>query len=200
MKAQTFIFIGKSGCGKGTQVALLTEYLKKIDSRQVFHVETGAEFRKFIQGDTYSARIAKEITETGRRQPDFLAINLWGQLFINTLEDDEYIICDGCPRSRLEAEILNTAFKFYKRGKPIVIYLNVTHESVKDRLLLRGRSDDHEDAIKNRLKFYEDDVLPAVEYFRNSPDFTFLDIDGEPSIEVIHKDILSKLEVIWQSQ
>ena len=28
MNLQTFIFIGRSGCGKGTQVALLQEYIK----------------------------------------------------------------------------------------------------------------------------------------------------------------------------
>lgn len=198
INAQTFIFIGKSGCGKGTQASLLAQYLNKNDSRKIFNIETGAEFRSFINQPSYSARLAKEIQIVGARQPDFLAINMWGKLFIDKLEEDEHIIADGCPRSKLEAMVLETAFKFYKRDKPIIIYLNVTHDSVRDRLLKRGRADDKEEAIKKRLKFFEDDVAPAVDFYAKNSEYNFLDIDGEPSIEEIHKDIISKLEKIWQ--
>jgi adenylate kinase len=198
MNAQTFIFIGKSGSGKGTQAALLADYLKKKSSNKIFNIETGAEFRKFINGTTYSAKMAKEIQVAGERQPDFLAINMWGQLFINTLEEGEHIIADGCPRSKLEAMILETAFRFYKRERPFIIFLNVTHDSVIDRLLKRGRSDDHDEAIKKRLKFFEDDVQPAVDFYAENFGYNFLHIDGEPSIEEIHTDIIKKLEGVWQ--
>lgn len=197
--AQTFIFIGKSGCGKGTQAALLVEYLKKNDSRKIFNVETGAEFRNFINGTNYSARLAKEIQVAGLRQPDFLAINMWGKLFIQSLEEDEHIIADGCPRSKLEAMVLETAFKFYKREKPFIIYLDVTHNSVTERMLKRGRSDDKEEVIRKRLKFFEDDVKPAVDFYAENFGYNFLDIDGEPSIEEIHKDIIMQLEEKWRS-
>ncbi|MBI3632599.1 MAG: nucleoside monophosphate kinase, partial [Candidatus Vogelbacteria bacterium] len=190
----------KSGSGKGTQAALLMDYLKQNDSRQIFNIETGKEFRNFINQTTYTARSAKDILDVGGRQPDFLAINIWGKILMDNLEDNEHIIGDGFPRSRLEAEVLDTAFKFYKRAKPIIIYMNVENESVIDRLVKRGRADDKEDAIKNRLKFYADDVLPAIEYYRNNPGYTFLDINGEPAIKMIHKDLISKLESEWASQ
>lgn len=196
---QTFIFIGKSGSGKGTQAALLKEYLLKVDKRKIFNIETGAEFRKFINQDNFSARMAKEIMAAGERLPDFLAINMWSKLFIEVLGEEEHIIADGCPRSKLEAMILETAFRFYKRERPFVIFLDVTHESVKDRLIKRGRADDHDEAIKKRLKFYEDDVKPAVDFYAENFGYNFLHIDGEPSIEDIHKDIIKKLEGIWQS-
>jgi adenylate kinase len=197
MNAQTFIFIGKSGSGKGTQASLLADYLKTKSSNKIFNIETGAEFRKFINGTTYSAKMAKEIQVAGDRQPDFLAINMWGQIFINTLEEGEHIIADGCPRSKLEAMVLETAFRFYKRERPFIIFLNVTHDSVVDRLLKRGRSDDHDEAIKKRLKFFEDDVQPAVDFYAENFGYNFLKIDGEPSIEEIHTDIVKKLEEAW---
>ncbi len=200
MNAQTFIFIGKSGCGKGTQAALLKEYLEKIDNRKIFNIETGAEFRKFINEPSYSAKMAKEIMAAGERQPDFLAVNIWGQILIHNLEDNEHVMGDGFPRSKLEAMVLETAFKFYKREKPFIIYLDVTHDSVVDRLLKRGRADDKQDAIANRLKFFEDDVLPAVEYYENNPAYNFLHVNGEPSVEEIHKDIIKKLEDKWQQR
>ncbi|MDO8493229.1 MAG: nucleoside monophosphate kinase [bacterium] len=197
---QTFIFIGKSGCGKGTQAALLAEYLNKNHPRKIFNIETGAEFRKFINGTTYSAQMAKEIQVAGERQPDFLAINMWGQLFINSLEEGEHIIADGCPRSKLEAMVLETAFRFYKRDKPFIVYLDVSVDSVTDRLLKRGRADDQTEVIKKRLKFFEDDVRPAVDFYAENFGYNFLRIDGEPSIEEIHADLIKKLENVWQSQ
>ena len=200
MNAQTFIFIGKSVSGKGTQVALLMEYLKQNDTRKIYNIETGKEFRNFINQPTFTAKLAKEILAQGLRQPDFLAINLWGKILMDNLEENEHVIGDGFPRSKLEAMVLDTAFKFYKRTKPVIVYMNVENSSVIDRLVKRGRADDKEDAIKNRLKFYADDVLPAIEYYRNNPDYTFLDINGEPTIEVIHKDLISKLETEWASQ
>ncbi len=197
---QTFIFIGKSGSGKGTQAALLAEYLSKNDSRRIFNIETGAEFRKFVNGSTYSANMAKSIQVAGERQPDFLAINMWGKLFIENLKEDEHIIADGCPRSRLEAMVLETAFRFYKRDKPFILYLDISHDSATDRLIKRGRSDDQKEAIKKRLKFFEDDVKPAVDFYAENFGYNFLDIDGEPSIEEIHKDIIKRLEDKWRSQ
>ena len=193
MVPQTFIFIGKSGSGKGTQAALLKEYLNKVDSHKVFNIETGAEFRKFINQDNYSADMAKEIMALGRRQPDFLAINIWGRILVEGLGAEQHIMGDGFPRSRLEAMVLDTALKFYKMGKPFIIYLDITHDSAVDRLVKRGRADDKEEAIKNRLKFFEDDVLPAVEYYKDNSDYNFLDINGEPAIEEIHKNIVEEI-------
>lgn len=193
MNAQTFIFIGKSGSGKGTQVALLMEYLKQIDTRKIYNIETGKEFRNFINQPTFTAKIAKEILAQGLRQPDFLAINLWGKILMDNLEEDEHVIGDGFPRSRLEAMVLDTAFKFYKRTKPIIVYMNVENESVITRMVKRGRADDKEELIKNRLKFYTDDVLPAIEYYRNNPDYIFWDVDGEPTIPEIFEDIKKRL-------
>ena len=195
---QTFIFIGKSGSGKGTQAVLLGDYLKSVDSRKVFNIETGTEFRKFINQPNYSASLAKEIQVLGERQPDFLAINMWGRSLIENLESDEHIMGDGFPRSAIEAVVLDTAFKFYKRDKPFIVYLDITHDSATDRLIKRGRADDHGEAIKNRLKFFEDDVRPAVEYYKANPSYHFLDIDGEPSIEEIHKNIIAEVEKRWR--
>ena len=78
MELQTFIFIGRSGCGKGTQVGLLQEYIKKQDhNRQILYIETGERFRQFIKEHSLSSRLAAEIYKTGNRQPDFIAVWMW---------------------------------------------------------------------------------------------------------------------------
>jgi adenylate kinase family enzyme len=75
MKLQTFIFVGRSGCGKGTQVVLLQEYMKKQDQqRRIFYIETGERFRQFIKEHSLSSRLAAEIYNSGSPQPDFIAV------------------------------------------------------------------------------------------------------------------------------
>lgn len=62
-----------------------------------------------------------------------------------------------------------------------------------DRLKGRGRFDDNNEDIEARLKWYETDVMPAINFYRDNPKYNFLEIDGEQTIEKVHQDILSKL-------
>ena len=48
MNLQTVIFIGRSGCGKGTQIEQFKNFLKNNDEREVFHLEAGDRFRNLI--------------------------------------------------------------------------------------------------------------------------------------------------------
>jgi adenylate kinase family enzyme len=74
-KKKTIIFIGNSGCGKGTQANLIEEKIKKMNEK-VVHIELGSEFRNFISMTTDTAKNAQEISENGGLQPEFLAIHL----------------------------------------------------------------------------------------------------------------------------
>ena len=57
---ETFIFIGRSGCGKGTQAKLIIEHLKeKTPDIPHFYLETGESFRKLMAEDSFTSRITK---------------------------------------------------------------------------------------------------------------------------------------------
>ena len=121
MELQTFIFIGRSGCGKGTQVTLLQEYIRKQDQmRYVFYIETGERFRQFIKEHSLSSRLAAGIYKTGDRQPDFIAVWMWSHLLVERMTGEEHVIFDGTPRSLQEAQIVDTAITFYNRQRPHV--------------------------------------------------------------------------------
>jgi len=69
---KAFIFIGRSGCGKGTQVKLFSEKFKEDKPDQSFcYLESGKKFRDFISEETYSSRLSKEAMDEGRLQPEF---------------------------------------------------------------------------------------------------------------------------------
>lgn len=194
MIPETFIFIGRSGCGKGTQAELLIKDLRDRSKRPVFHLESGALFRDFVEGDSFSSRLAKEIMERGERQPDFLAVWMWSHLLVKNLVEEEHLVLDGTPRSLVEAKSLDTAMDFYQREKPKVIYLNISPETSVERLTSRDRSDDRSVAnIAKKLAWFETSVVPAIEYYKANADYDFFEINGEQSIEDIHTEIKSKL-------
>ncbi len=194
---QTFIFIGRSGCGKGTQAALLMEKLKAEDSGDVFYLETGQRFREFVKQPNYTSGLSYEVMKSGARQPDFLAAHIWSHVLIDTFNGRQHLVIDGTPRSKNEAVILDTAMKFYQLEKPFIVYMNVSNDWARSRLLERGRSDDKgADGIEKRLAWFERDVMPAVEYYRNNPDYNFLEINGEQTIEEVYTELISKIASI----
>ncbi len=193
----TVVFIGRSGCGKGTQAALLKERIiaRDPDKRQLLYVETGENFRQFIRGVTFSAKLSKEIYEADKRQPNFLGSYMWAQTLIDQLDENMHLFLDGVARSRPEAELLTTAFEFYGREKPTIVYLNVSRKWSEERLLARGREDDRTLAkITKRLDWFDRDTLPAVQYFKENRFYNFLDINGEQSIEEVQAEILAIYE------
>lgn len=186
----TCIFIGRPGSGKGTQSRFLIEYIKATAAdRATLYIETGSMFRQFIQGESYSQKIAKEIMDRGGRHPDFLAVWHWGNALINQFTGAENLIFDGAPRSMLEAQVLDTAMKYYAREKPAIAFLNVSREWSAARLRERGRADDQEAEIASRLSWFDRDVAPAVTYYREHADYNFLDINAEQSIKAVNQEL-----------
>jgi len=195
---QTYIFIGRFGCGKGTQAEMLIERLKRdgvvTSEHPIYYQETGNRFREFIKQDSYSSRLEKALMDQSERAPDFLAVWIWSSLFIETLNGREHLIIDGSPRSLLEAQILETALNFYRREPVTVVYVDVSREEARKRLLARGRADDQKPGdVDKRLSWFDRDVLPAVEYYREHPRYRFIEVDGEQTREKIHEDLIAMI-------
>jgi adenylate kinase len=193
---QTFIFMGRSGCGKGTQGKLLESKLRTIDSEHdILYLESGDIFRTFIKGNNFSQKLSREIYESGALQPEFLAVWAWASLLVDNMGGKEHLILDGVPRKLRETHVLDSALDFYGRKQTNIMYINVSREWSKERMMARGRLDDNNDDVDVRLNWFDADVMPAVNYFRNNPDYVFHQIDGEQPIEEVHKAVLESLKL-----
>lgn len=192
MKHQTFIFFGQSGSGKGTQAKLLIEKIKQKDTRPVFYIETGQKFRDFITESSLTAKLTKDVMEEGGLLPEFLPIWIWTEYFVRHFSGDEHMILDGLCRRPHEAPILHSAMTFYKRENPIVLSIEVSRDWARERLLGRGRSDDNKDDIERRINWYYENVVESINYFKNNNFYKFISINGEQSIEDVHREILEK--------
>ncbi len=191
MDLQTLVFIGRSGCGKGTQAKLMIEEIAKRDTeRKVIYVETGEKFREFLSGDSYSSSLSRDIYARGALQPEFLAVYMWSNVFVDSITGSEHLVLDGVPRKQREAMVLDSAFSYYKRLTPTIIHIDVSEAWSRDRLKARKRVDDvDEDDVTTRLAWFESDVRPAIDWYRNASGYRFVEVNGERSVEEIHADI-----------
>ena len=120
---------------------------------------------------------------------------MWTDHFIKYLDGTESLILDGLSRRVEEAPVLDSALKFYKRPTPFVVSIEVSREWARQRLLERRRGDDNEAEIERRLAWYDSSVLQTLEFFKKTPGYEFIRINGEQSVEKVHEDILSLTHV-----
>lgn len=197
MNLQTIIFIGKSGSGKGTQVKKIIELIKNKDSenREIFQMESGQKFRDFIDNDNYSSKLSRKVFEEGRLQPAFLSTWVWASQLIDRLDENMHLLIDGTPRRMPEAKMLESALKFYERENVKIVHLNISREEAIKRMTDRGREDDVVDNINSRLDWFDEHVLPIVEFYKEHEIHKCIEVDGEQSIDEIHNEIVEKLDL-----
>jgi len=196
-RPQTFIFIGRSGSGKGTQLELLKEFLSKnyTDSK-IKSIIMGDIFREFFKKPGYIQNIARDVSmRQGKFQPDFLTDALFVQSVINMVDEDSILFFDGYPRNINQLELIKELLKYIKKEDPIIINISVSRESVKSRMISRGRGDDNEEAIESRLNEYDKFIVPMLESAKINTFFKYFEIDGEGKVEDIHADIINKLNL-----
>lgn len=196
MQPKTLLFIGRSGAGKGTQSKKVMEYLESEKTGIiVYYLETGAHFREFVKGESYTSARSKVIYYKAERQPDFLAVWNWADLLVRYFTDSMHLVMDGMPRSLSEAQILRTALDFYGIKNLQVIHVNVSPEWSRDRLNERHRLDDKSpEEIEKKIAWFDTDVLPAIEYFKQDPFYSFIEVNGEQAIDDVYNEIFSKLK------
>lgn len=188
-----YIFFGKSGSGKGTQAQLLIKRLEDQNNK-VLYIETGAHLREFSQGPSYIAGLVKQTMVTGDLLPEFVAENTWANFLINNYTGSEILVLDGVARRLNEAEVLENALMYIGIKNIYVIFIKTSDEWSTDRLLGRGRFDDDTNEIKKRLDWFNVNTLPSIEYFKQSQNNKFIEINGEQVIENVHNDIVNALE------
>lgn len=193
MQPQTFVFFGQVGSGKGTQVKLLTDFLKSKDGRECVYAGTGDGFRQLIGSGSYTADLVKEYVNRGELVPDFLTDAVFMNILISNLSAEKNLITDGYPRTAPQSIIFEEIMKFFKRENVKIIYIELSEEEATKRNLLRGRHDDTKEGLVKRFNEYKNKVVPSMNYFSNKEGYEILTINGEQSIEKVHQDIIKSL-------
>jgi adenylate kinase len=152
------VLLGPPGAGKGTQAQKLAEKLG------IPQISTGELFRSNIENGTKLGLEAKRYLDAG----DLVPSDLTNQLVDDRLDEADAangFILDGYPRSLEQAKALHEMLE--RRGTDIdaVVEFRVSEDELLHRLKGRGRADDTEDVIHNRMKVYRDETAPLLEYY-----------------------------------
>jgi adenylate kinase len=114
---------------------------------------------------------------------------------LDQLDPKSHLLIDGFPRTVTQAHVLDDAFMFFERRNIHVINLETPEAVVRARMESRARADDTKESIEERLRWYREDTLPVLDYYRARPDTTVHDIDGLDTIEGVHDQILKALKI-----
>ncbi|MFH0791643.1 MAG: nucleoside monophosphate kinase [bacterium] len=213
-KPLNFVLIGRSGCGKGTQAKLLTDFFKNMRI-----ISSGGLLRKLAKKKTAVGKKIKKILVSGGLPSNDIAVTLWMYEMCQRLEDNEGLIADGFPRRLKEAISLARFLEFLGRVEnTYCVLLDISKEEAFGRLSKRRvckkcgklipwigkfrelehcdscggdlltRPDDEPKAIKSRLAYYERWVVPAIRYFEKKK--MLIRVNGDQPIDKVFSDII----------
>ena len=74
-------------------------------------------------------------------------------------------ILDGYPRSVEQAAALDEMLENHNAKLDVVLEFSVSESELLKRLKARGRADDTEEVIHNRMQVYRDETEPLLEYY-----------------------------------
>lgn len=180
------ILIGRPESGKGTQAAMLGEKL----NLPVFTM--GELIRQAMTTDQQMAQAYDQYAMKGRHLPNSIKFPL---LKSQLDKVDNGFILDNYPATQEDLETFNNYLKARNLSINKVFYISISEEEVIRRMNGhgRGRLDDDESVVRERLKNQDEDRQPVMEYFRKRE--TLEEVDGEKSIEEVHQDILGRLRM-----
>ena len=168
------LFIGPPGAGKGTQASLFcTKY--GLD-----HLSTGDLLRDEVSSGSLLGLKASELMNKGELVSDELVLSIVEGRLVNI---NKGWLLDGFPRNVNQANSLKTLLEKINQPLEAVVSIKIADDYLIKRLLARGREDDNEEVIANRLKIYREKTYPLIDLYIKEG--ILVEIDGNADIDVV---------------
>jgi adenylate kinase len=207
------VLFGKPGAGKGTQAPLLARAL------DVPTLATGDVLRAAVRAGTRLGLEAKGCMERGELVPDSLILGIVGE----ELGQPQYakgVILDGVVRTVPQAEGLEHMLKGLGRHVDAVLAFDIDNDEIVRRLsgrtvcencqtpytgrsvgdvcdkcggALMRRKDDDPEAIRTRLKVYDQQTAPVLDWYQKNNDKVVI-VDAVGAVEDITSRALGALQ------
>lgn len=178
------ILVGPPGAGKGTQAKRL------VESHDLVHLSTGDMLRAAVKKGTEMGKQADEYMKRGALVPDEVVIGMVLERIQKSDCKDGFML-DGFPRTRPQAEALDTALEEAGLSLDAVVLIQVPDALIVERITGRRsdpetgeiyhvkfnpppeeiadrvtqRKDDTEEACQARLEKYHSETAPVVPFY-----------------------------------
>jgi adenylate kinase len=150
------VLLGPPGSGKGTQA------VRVCQARGLLHLSTGDLLRAAVKDGTALGRKAQGFMDRGELVPDELVFALLRERLRSPAAGRGFLL-DGFPRNVAQAHTLDG--ELGQAGLTQVVHMRLEDEEIVRRLLGRGRPDDTEPVIRNRLRVYRAETTPLIELY-----------------------------------
>jgi len=207
------VLFGKPGAGKGTQAPLLARAL------DVPTLATGDVLRAAVRAGTKLGLEAKGCMERGELVPDSVILGIVGE----ELKQPQYakgVILDGVVRTVPQAEGLEHMLEGLGRHVDAVLAFDIENDEIVRRLggrtvcencqtpytgravgdvcekcggALMRRKDDDPEAIRTRLKVYDEQTAPVLDWYKQNNDKVVI-VDAVGAVEDITSRALGALQ------
>jgi len=207
MSNPNLLLLGAPGAGKGTQSRRL------VDEFGVEHVTTGDALRANKQKDISHLDVEYETPgeymDAGELVPDEVV----NEIVKTALSDADGYVLDGYPRNESQTEYLDSITDLdvvlyldvdedelvgRLTGRRVCEDCGATFHVDFDQPEAAGvcdecggdlyqREDDTEETARERIRVYEDNTTPVVEYFRDAG--VLVEIDGEQTPDEVWADV-----------
>ncbi len=208
------ILLGVPGSGKGTQAKKLKE------KYQIPHISTGDMFRKTVEEKSELALRLKDIMEKGELVPDELVIDVVNNR-LKQEDCKKGFMLDGFPRTLTQGRALESILgkgridlvlyielsekETIKRlsGRRVcsdckagyhIIFQPPERKSICDKCggNLFQRDDDKEDTIMQRLKVYNGETAPLIDYYQKQG--ILKKINGNVSVDEVFNQLCKVID------
>lgn len=207
------ILLGPPGSGKGTQAKQVAESL------HIPHISTGDLFRENLKNGTDLGKKVKNYLDSGKLVPDEIVIDMLKER-ISLPDSKQGYVLDGFPRSIPQAEALEKLLASSGNYKVInlqvsdeevvrriegrrscpecgAVYNKYSSPSKegeqceKCKAGLTGRSDDKKEVVEERLRQYQAQTAPLIDYYSKKGKLS--NVDGEQDPKKVFSDIMKLL-------
>lgn len=203
------VFLGPPGAGKGTQASRVAA------KYQIPHISTGAMLRDAMAQGTEMGKLAKSFVDSGKLVPDDVVIGIVRERLAQA-DCKAGFLLDGFPRTVPQAEALD-AFAAIELAINVDVAEDVLVERIAGRRMCRAcgealhvhslngaaacpkcggelyqRTDDNEATVRNRMKVYNDQTKPLIDFYGGKG--VLRDVDGDRDIDVVFADIVKLLD------
>lgn len=174
------VFLGPPNSGKGTQAARLAEALG------IPAISTGEMLRGAVASGSALGRRVEDVMNSGKLVNDELMAELVKE---RLAQDDarEGFLLDGYPRTLPQVATLDRILAATGQALDHVVMIDAPREVLIERALKRGRVDDTEEVVRERLVEYDNKTAPLVDHYRQQG--LLREVDGDQGMDAVERAV-----------